>query len=62
MGNEFGTPRYYNVQFVYDWYTINVTVETTDEESAIFEANDILIGDLGVKMRNYNECEAFEFV
>lgn len=55
------TFNYYNVQFVYDWYTINVTVETTDEESAIFEANDILIADLDSKMRNYNDCEVSEF-
>lgn len=54
------TFKYYNVVFAYDWYTINVTVSTTDEESAIFEANDVLVADLGSKMRNYNSCEVFD--
>ena len=50
------TFKYYNVVFAYDWYTINVTVSTTDEESAIFEANNVLVADLGSKMRNYSSC------
>jgi len=54
------TVQFYNVVYIYDYYSINVIVEAESDSRAMDQALDILIDDLGLGLRDYNDCEVFE--